>query len=87
MRETSEVVHGNTTRYKRNPMTPVSPEEGFKKKRSHPVASGSGKLWVSSEIGDIVFSGRMVIGGGVADEGNIVLPWKRMRARLRERRG
>ena len=58
MRETAAAVHGNTARYNKNPLIPIYPEEGFKKKRSHPVESGYRKLWAAAEIGDIVFSGR-----------------------------
>ena len=57
-------VRGNTTRENNYPPICVSPKEGLKKKRSCPAASGCGKSWASAAIGDILFSGRTVIGGG-----------------------
>ena len=76
MRETAAAVHGNTTRDNNNPLISVSPQEGLTKKRYLPVASGCGQSWAASAIGDIVFSGRTVIGGGVAEAGDSVLPWQ-----------
>ena len=35
------------------------------------------EVWAAAKIGDIVFYGRTLIGGGVAEVGFRILPWQR----------
>ena len=63
MRDTAEAVHGNKTRDNNNHLISISPEERSTKTPLRPVASRCGKFWAAAAIGDIIFSGRTVIGG------------------------
>ena len=45
------------------------------------------KLWVAAEIGGIIFSGRMVIGGVVEDASGSVLPWQREKCSITGKMG
>ena len=76
MRETVAALHRNRTRDNNNSLISVSSAEGLTKKRSCQVVSVWGKRWEASAIGNILFLGRTVIGGRVAEEGDIILPWK-----------
>ena len=74
MRETESVIHGNKTRDNNNPLISAPLGEGLTKKRFRPVASGCRKSCLAVEIGNVVYSGITVIGGRVAESGDIVLP-------------